>query len=104
MYTLTFAELEKFMNDDPCEVKHGGNECSIDANLRNRHVREDDMRRVYDLLAIRPATMKEVAGWMGKQLNQVSGRASALLRLGYIERTGERREGSAVLRVVKSYA
>jgi hypothetical protein len=45
--------------------------------------------------------MKEIAVLMGKGFNAVAGRGSELKALGLVRKTGEVREGSAVLEIVK---
>lgn len=84
---------------DICAGNHGGNEQSRQANKRSSRVRAEQPRAVYNLLRQYPKTMKEVAALMGAQLNRISGRASELLRGGYLKDTGIRRDGARVLAV-----
>lgn len=46
-----------------------------------------------------PCNIKQVAARMGKQLNQISGRITALLNKNLIEDTGDRIDGCRVYRV-----
>lgn len=83
--------------DDISARKHGGNEQSVEANRLNKFRRSESRREVLRIITERPSSMKEVAEQMGVQLNCVSGRASELLKLGLVHRTGEIRDGAAVL-------
>lgn len=88
---------------DVCERKHGGNAESQAAFERlSEHLTES---RQDVLFAVSKkldggATSKEVADALGKPLNAISGRLTELAREGWIERTGERRDGAAVWRAV----
>jgi hypothetical protein len=84
-------------DDDITANRHGGNEQSIEANRLNRLGRECDRREIYRLICKRPRTIKECASEMGREFNTVSGRGTELLKLGLVRRTGEIRDGAAVL-------
>ena len=58
-----------------------------------------DEQKVYEYIANHgPCTIKAVARSMGKQLNQISGRITALLDKELIEDTGDRADGCRVYR------
>lgn len=60
-----------------------------------------DERKVLSIISKRLGglTCKEVADVMDKSINAISGRFTSLREAGCIERTGERREHSAVQRI-----
>lgn len=77
--------------------KHGANEHSIVANLQNAKHKINDRELILRLLAKKQMTSKEIADHLCKRLNVISGRLSELLRDLLIYRTGETRDGAAVL-------
>lgn len=79
--------------------KHGGNIASIAAHDRVRTHKADTWAEILSLLHRGPMTGKEIAHAMGRELHCISGRLSELIAAKKIERTRERRDGSAVLRV-----
>lgn len=83
---------------DICERKHGGVATSVAANRKVN--KELDRAKCLNFIRAKgTATSKEIARYMNKPLNSVSGRCSELLAIGAIERTSERRDGCAALRV-----
>ena len=84
---------------DISEHKHHGNVHSHEAWLRNAGRWSEDRQACLNLIAEQPRTAKECAELMGKPFNSVSGRFSELKLLGLVKPTGEKRNGSAVLRV-----
>lgn len=92
--------FDKAMADDISAGKHKGNEQSVRAHRYNHNL-EADRNEVLRLIAECPRTMKEIAAVMGKEFNAVSGRGSELKRLGLVRKTGEVRDGSAVLEVIQ---
>lgn len=88
-------------NFDITYRKHGGNEESVAANPSVESKRESH-REILKVLRVAGAsgqTAKEIAAYFQKPLHKISGRLSELKEMGQIEPTGERRNGSAVLRV-----
>jgi len=81
--------------------KHGGNPESNRAYDLGTSTRENDRLEVLRLIQERPRSMKEIAALMGKGFNAVAGRGSELKALGLVQKTGEIRDGSAVLRATK---
>lgn len=79
--------------------KHGGNVASIAAHESVRPHKADTWAEILAVLHRGPLTGKEIAHAMGRELHCVSGRLSELIAAKKIERTGERRDGSAVLRI-----
>jgi DNA-binding transcriptional ArsR family regulator len=89
--------------NDICRNRHRDNKESRDANPSDES-KKDKYKTILDLLEIYSAcglTSKEISGLTDKSLNAISGRLSELKAMGLIEPTGERREGAAVLRLVK---
>lgn len=87
---------------DVTERKHRGNPASAEAHARARGGKREVWGEIVAMLLQRgPMTGKEIAAALGRELHCVSGRFSELLnaRPPLIERTGERRDGSAVLRI-----
>lgn len=83
---------------DVCENRHKGNSESIAA-----HAKVDKTRgqiEVIEALKFCPRTSKELAEYLNRPLNAISGRLSELKMLGIIEATGERRAGAAELRLI----
>jgi hypothetical protein len=80
--------------------RHHGNPESNAAFSHGASTRENDRQQVLELIQECPRSMKEVARMMGKGFNAVAGRGSELKALGLVEKTGEVRAGSAVLRAV----
>jgi hypothetical protein len=86
---------------DICENKHHNNPESVAANVKNLHSRGRQRSEVYDFIhsaGPQGLSMKEVARLMGVEFNRIAGRGSELKASGLVEKTGEVREGSAVLR------
>lgn len=86
---------------DICQNKHGGNAESQAAFESVEH--SITKMQSYVFLEVSKSlskgiTSKEVAEALGKPLNAISGRLTELAREGWIDRTGERREGAAVWR------
>lgn len=94
-------QLEHDKVVDICSSRHAGNEESRAANQRALSNRASQRAEVLALIRQTPRSMKQVAEIMGVQLNVVSGRASELKKLGLIEPTGIRLNGSMVLRAVE---
>ena len=93
---MTMAE---FLDGDICSSKHGGSLESKDAFASVRpginalhHEILDAYEKFGDL------TSKEIAGITARPLHSVSGRCTELKALCFLEKTGLRRDGSAVLR------
>jgi len=99
---LESQKLWELNNEDITANKHHGNEESREANERANYGKEQQRMEVLECISRFPGgcTMKEVAAMMGKPFNAVSGRGSELKKAGQVEKTGETRDGSAVLRVV----
>jgi predicted transcriptional regulator len=86
---------------DISENKHGGNKESRNAYKRHESRLEVQRNEVLALISKHGGlSMKEVAALMDVPFNTVSGRGSELKQLGKVEKTGEVRDGSAVLRTV----
>lgn len=79
--------------------KHHGNAASRAAHESVKQHKADTSAEIISLLQRGPMTGKEIAHAMGRELHCISGRLSELIAAKKIERTGERREGSAVLRI-----
>lgn len=89
--------------DDICFNRHGGNEQSITAN----RLADKDNDRALILKFItdhKTAYSKQVARYLGKQLNQISGRLSELKADNLIVETDERKEGCAVYKIRDSWS
>ncbi len=104
---LTRLKSEIEMATDITASRHGGNEESRSAHLNIRLHKKELREQVLNLItAFTPAggiTMKEVASIMGVEINRVSGRGSELKRLGMVRKSGEIRDGSAVLVLAKEW-
>lgn len=91
------------MTTDICERKHGGVFTSRQAFERVQpkmaQARQDVLLAV-SLSLDTGLTSKEYSERSGKPLHAVSGRFTELAREGWIERTNETRNGSAVWRAV----
>ena len=88
--------------DDICYNKHGGNEQSITANQSAN--KDNDRALVLKFITEhKKAYSKQVARYLGKQLNQISGRFSELKADGLIAETDERAEGCAVYKIKNSW-
>ena len=84
--------------DDVCFNRHGGNEQSITAN----QVINKDNDRALVLKFItehKTAHSKQIARYLGKQLNCISGRLTELKADNLIIETGDRKEGCAVYKI-----
>jgi predicted transcriptional regulator len=88
--------------NDICRSRHRDNKESRDANPAGV-VKKQVQKVVLSLLQIKShgMTSKEIADVLDRPLNAISGRISELKALGLVEPTGERKEGCAVLRLVK---
>jgi predicted transcriptional regulator len=53
-----------------------------------------------EALRFSPKTSKEIAEFLNRPLNAISGRLSELKAIGKIEKTGQRRDGAAELRAI----
>lgn len=100
-----YVEAQKLWeqnNEDISSNKHGGNSESKQAHKRIGSRKEQQRLEVLEVISRYPdgLSMKEVAHMMGVGFNVVSGRGSELKALGRVEKTGEIRDGSAVLRAV----
>ena len=85
---------------DICASRHGGSQESIDAHSRIIHSKEDKHQRIMKLVQARDGyglTCKELAAAWGTHPNNVSGRLSELVQRGKLKKSGERRNGAAVL-------
>jgi predicted HTH transcriptional regulator len=93
-------DFDEFCDLDITSGRHRGSQESMEAfaqaslAIKDRH---RDILRLYERNGA--MTAKEVAQCLGKQLNTISGRLSELRAGQYLEPTGLRREGSAVLRL-----
>jgi len=99
---LNWDEYKKYQPEpDICARKHKGSVASKEAfskaklNLpQSRALMLAEIRKAGE----RGVTASEVAEKLGLQLNKISGRFSELKKSGEIYATGERRNGSGVLR------
>lgn len=81
--------------DDICINRHQGNEQSITANQRAN--KELDRQTVLNFIVKHGrGYSKQIARYMGKPLNCISGRISELKADEVIEDTGDRAEGCAI--------
>ena len=70
---MTFTEQLVLRYDDICTNKHGFNEQSIEAN--KRVLKETDRNAIIKYLQeFKTGTSKQIAEYLGKQLNKISGR------------------------------
>lgn len=77
--------------------KHGGNECSTSAHVKIAPMLRGSRQGVFDLIrdsGQRGMTCDEIAAFLGKGENAVSGRITELLRDGRIKRDGTRKTRS----------
>lgn len=74
---LTFTEQMMKTSNDICYNKHQGNEQSERANKRVQ--KENDRAKIIKYFQeFSTGTSKEIANYLGKQLNQMSGRLTEL--------------------------
>jgi predicted HTH transcriptional regulator len=95
-HTMSMAE---FLGADICSNKHSGSLESKDAFSAVRgsiNAMHEEILTAIDKFG--PMSAKELSQVLGKALHSVSGRCTELKALCYLEKTGERRDGSAVLR------
>ena len=99
MKTDAILNFDEFCDLDISASRHVGNLESqaafakVSLHILDRH---RDILRLYDRHS--SMTAKEVAQALGRPLNAISGRISELKAGMFLEPTGLRREGSAVLR------
>jgi predicted HTH transcriptional regulator len=68
---------ERLLNDDICQNRHGGNEQSETANHRCN--KDNDRQKVLEYFKEHETgTSKEIARYLGKPLNCISGRLTEL--------------------------
>ncbi|MBL8824862.1 MAG: hypothetical protein JNJ77_19910 [Planctomycetia bacterium] len=89
-----------FERRDPAHRKHGGNESSNLAHRKALGKKRYFYSRI--LILLRQAgstgrTAKELARMLGVGFNQISGRCTELVQMGFVRRLAIRRDGSAVL-------
>jgi hypothetical protein len=85
---------------DVCENRHRNSPESIDAFEKVKHSKQAVYGRIMFLAqqrGERGVTSHEVAGALGRPLNCISGRLSELRMMGKLRKSGERRNGAAVL-------
>jgi predicted Rossmann fold nucleotide-binding protein DprA/Smf involved in DNA uptake len=87
--------------DDICENRHGGNAESRDAFSQVEPKIGDLHEQLLRALASRDLTSKELVRVTGLRYTTVSARLSELKLIGRIATTGARREGAAVITLVK---
>lgn len=88
---------------DICEARHKGSPESQDAFEKVKHTKQLMYDKIMYLAQQRKdfgVTVHEVAGAFGKTPNAVSGRLSELRMMGKLKKSGERRNGAAVLQIV----
>lgn len=95
--------------EDVCANRHKGNQESRDANpcqeAKNRGQEEIfSLIESADFYRSGGLTSKEIGKMLNKPLNAISGRISELKAMRLIEPTGERRDGAAVLRLIRRAA
>lgn len=79
--------------------RHGGSHESIDANP-NDDEKALDREKIYQLIkTLGQSWSKELGRIMNRPIHKFSGRLTELVVLKRLEKTGERKEGCAVLRV-----
>ena len=88
--------------DDVCFNKHQGNEQSITAN---KSVNKDNDRALVlkFITEHQTAYSKQIARYLGKQLNCISGRLTELKADNLIIETGDRKEGCAIYKIKDIY-
>ena len=89
---------------DPCESRHRGNSESVVAHAKVAPSKEVACKRIVAWLSTqgsRGGTSHEIAAALGygNAINRISGRLTTLKALGWIEKSGEVRNGAAVLQV-----
>lgn len=85
---------------DICEARHRGSPESQSAFERVKHTKRDMYDRILRLAQARKdygITVHELAAACGKTPNCVSGRLSELRMMGKLKKSGQRRNGAAVL-------
>ena len=86
---------EQMMTDDICKNRHLGNEQSETANHKCN--KDSDRQRVLEYFEKHDnGTSKEIARYLGKQLNCISGRLTELRADNLIKALGITREGCQV--------
>jgi predicted HTH transcriptional regulator len=91
--------LAEFLGADICSNKHHGSLESKDAfNSMRGSINAMHEEALAAIDKFGPLTSKELAQILCRPVHSVSGRCSELKALLYLEKTGERRDGSAVLR------
>lgn len=95
------TNLELFDKADITSNRHKGNPESNDAfkDVKDRLV--GDRVKILNYLKHCHATCKDIAIALNMKYTTVSGRLSELKAMGLVEKTGYRREGSAVLTASK---
>lgn len=91
-----------FTSSDICARKHRNSPTSIAANTRANKTKPRDRMRVLDF-AIRSGGriwLKQVERELGMLRNTVSARLADLQQAGMLEKTDDRMEGCAVLKLV----
>ena len=81
---LTFTDQMMQSSNDVCYNRHKGNEQSKVANKRVQK-ENDKLKIVKYLQEFSTGTLKEIANYLDKQLNQISGRLTELKSDGIIE-------------------
>lgn len=88
-------------SNDPSARKSRGSQESADAHERIAHTKSDWYAKIMKLAKARDGygvTLHEVCNAYGKKPNELSGRLSELvLKLKWLKKSGERRNGCAVL-------
>lgn len=92
---MNYTEQLLIRFDDVCANKHNFNEQSIEANKKANKDR-DRIVVLNFIVSQGRGYSKEIARYMNKQLNQISGRLSELKAEGLIYDTGLREEGCAI--------
>lgn len=82
---------------DICFNRHKGNASSIKANPK-REAKAKFKAAILDILRRHPRSGKQIAELLNVQFNAISGRFSELKKEGLICGTGERVDGSEILR------
>lgn len=88
---------------DVCANNHGGNEMSVEANLRTN--KEADIQKILVFMRSQPGQktyVKEVIRNLGLKHQTASARLSDLKAAKIIEPTNERAEGCGVVRLVEA--
>ena len=87
--------------EDICKSRHRNSPTSNDAYKKIKHSKQDWWDKIVAFGVRGGFTSKEFADAHGKQLNEISGRISEAKAMDLIVETKDRRDGCAVLRVVK---